>query len=637
MIRLVVLCLMLLAGGSVAMADGPLKVDGKATVFQRVLTRPDTKLFEQPGEREIRGVVPFQPHYVYKREGTDWVQIGRRQRGGPEGWVRTDKTIDWRQNLVVSFAGLAGRQRQLMFESQEALSQVISHESSIGTARRLREQYEESGTADKVVTIEPSETIDITENFYLLPILDYTEAEHPMTFNLIKLLKIASLPLRNDTLEEVDETPPPVGLVFVIDTTKSMEPYIDATRNAVRDIVQRISDSEIGKNVRFGVVGFRDSPDAAKAVNPERDLEYRSKVFLELTEDQQPEQVLAGFDEVMEARDSTVNYHEDTVAGIMDAIEMPGWKTAGPDGTPLRQRWIVVISDASPKPPADPHAEYGLSWEDVRGIAEENSIRLVAMHLKTPDGRPNHRAAAAAYRELTISDSEGPRYHPIGIDTVDDIADAFRPKVDEIASFVVSQYQETLQELLERREQQGLDPLEEASLAMRLEWLGRDRNTNAPDVIEAWALDYSMESPDVPSLDVRLLVTKNQIANMAQVLEEILIAGEQEGQQDFFQTLRGAFARLSQNPDILVNEDFETLDQAIGEFLQDLPYSSPILQITEERWNTMGSARRTTMDRVRSKLELYRHIHNDDSFWTELYPGQEDGEKVYAMPFEALP
>ena len=86
-----------------------------------------------------------------------------------------------------------------------------------------------------------------------------------------------------------------------------------------------------------------------------------------------------------------------------------------------------------------------------------------------------------------------------------------------------------------------------------------------------------------------------------------------------------------------MNEEFETLDQAVGEFLQDLPYSSPILAITEERWNRMGSRKRTIIDRVTSKVRLYQHLHNDPSLWTELYEGQEDGERVFAMPFEALP
>ena len=221
----------------------------------------------------------------------------------------------------------------------------------------------------------------------------------------------------------------------------------------------------------------------------------------------------------------------------------------------------MVISDASPKPPNDPDAEFEHDADSVRQIAEDNGIRLIAMHMKTPDGKPNHRAAQRAYSEMTASGSNDARYYPVEIDSSEDIDTAFRPQVEEIANFVINQYEENVDDLQQRRDEQGLNPLEEASLAMRLEWLGRDRNTSAPDVIEAWTLDFSMEDPNVPSIDVRLLVTKNQLANMQVILQEILTAGEQEGSENFFETLRGAFARLSQDPNNLINEDFETLDR----------------------------------------------------------------------------
>ncbi|MEM7423241.1 MAG: vWA domain-containing protein [Pseudomonadota bacterium] len=636
------LAILMIALPALAAAQGrtPELVDGKTTVFQRILTKPGARLTEGPGGAEIRRMVPFQPYYIYGREG-DSIEVGRSRRQGPEGWVSEDRTIRWDQNLVVAFASLAGRERQFMFESRDALMDIVNHESPIGMARQLRQQVEETGAGDGVVTIEPSETVDITRNFYLLPILDYSVEEHPMTFSQMNTLKIASLPLRDEEPEEPgEEEPPTVGLVFVIDTTRSMQPYIDETRSAVRSIISRIQSAGIASRIRFGIVGFRDSPEAALAADPTRDIEYRTNTYLDLTPDQNPGNVLSAFFRVSEADDSTVHFHEDSVAGVMQALEMPGWENAGPDGEPLQQRWVIVITDASPKPASDPNAAYRMDTEAVRIEAEERNIGLVAMHIKTPDGRPNHRAAQASYTALTQRSTTDPAYYPIDVvDANADIRAVFGTVVEEVSSFITEEVRITTAELQERQRDGGLNALEEASLAMRLAWLGRQRNTGAPDVIEAWTLDYTLEDPTIPSLDVRLLVTKNQLATMSDVLQEVVDLGESGGgdQGNFFRSLRGAFARLSQDPDNLVNEDFETLDQAIGEFLEDLPYQSPLLGITQEQWNRMGSRRRTILDRVRSRLQLYTHFHNNPAVWTALFDGQENGEHVFAMPFEALP
>lgn len=619
-----------------AMAQGraPMLVDGKTTIFQRVLAKPGARLHASAGGAETGALIPFQPVFVYGRDG-DWIEVGKSRRAGPDGWVKADRALQWDQNLVVSFASLAGRERQFMFESREALMEIVNHESPIGMARQLRQQFDAEGAADTVVTIEPAETVDITRNFYLLPILEWQIEEHPMTFSEMNTLKIASLPLREpDATEPQDEEPPSVGVVIVMDTTRSMQPYIDETRRAVNKIVREISTSEHGRNVRFGLIGFRDNPEVAEGI------EYRTKVFLDLTANQNPVDVLNGFRQIQEAQASTRHFHEDAVAGMMEAINLASWDTAAPDGGPIQQRWVIVVSDASPKPSSDPNAQYRMDTEAVRLEAEQKGISFAAMHIKTPDGRPNHRAAQASYSALTRRATADPAYFPVDIVDADaDVGANFGAVVEQISGFIVNEVNTTTAELQARQRETGLDALEEASLAMRLAWLGRERGTGAPEVIEAWTLDYTLEDPTIPSLDVRLLVTKNQLDTMAQVLEQVIALGEAGGgdQGNFFASLRGAFARLSQDPDNLVNEDFETLDQAIGEFLADLPYQSPILGITQEQWNRMGSRRRTIIDRVRGRLQLYTHFHNNPAIWTELYDGQPDGEKVFAMPFEALP
>ena len=620
----------------------PLKVEGKQTIFQRVLAKSDSQLHQAPSGTVTGPITPFQPFYVYGREGADWIEVGRSLLTGPEGWMKAADTVVWKQNIIVSFNNPAVRQRQLMFDTMETLHGVVEHQSGVGMARRLRVKavQEGPGAAEGVVTIEPENAVPIEENFYLLPILDWKAHEHQSTFNEVRFLKLASLPLEEEEEQEVEEEPEASGLVFVIDTTSSMEPYIEGTQAAVRDIISEIRDSEAREFVRFGAIGFRDSLEAGLAATPPRDVGYLTREFLALSPDQNPDEVIAKLEQIDATDASTVGFSEDAVAGIYKAIHMQGWDNAGLDGGEIVQRYVVVISDASPKSPSDPYAAYDLVPEHVRLLAEKNRIKLIAIHVKTPDGVANHRVAASAYREMTLLSSGQSNYYPVDLIRGGDEQAAYRPVIDKIVEFVKGEYERTAEEMRRAQEDGELDALQEASLAMRLDWLGRQANAQAPDVIEAWTMDYSLEDPNLEALDVRLLVTKNELATMRDVLQRIVDAGEdsRNGEEgDFFGLLRTAFAAMSQDSSRLVNTEFETLEDAVGEFLEDLPYRPEILRITPDDWASMGSQRTVILDRVRSSLTTFEYIHDSPQYWTSLYEGQPDGETVYAMPLSELP
>ena len=618
----------------------PLLVEGKTTIFQRVLSRPGAVTYSGPERASETGRLrPFQPLYVYTRQG-NWVEYGRGQATGPEGWVEAADVVEWRQNIVVAFSNPAGRTRQLLFETEDALMRLLNHQSGLSLARRYREEAVagESSEASGVISIEPEDYVDIMRNFYLLPILDWRQEEHPMSFERMLLLKLASLPLQDDS------TPPEgidlakdykIGLVFVIDTTSSMEPFIEETRAAVKDILKRVRNSPQGGRVRFGVIGFRDSIQAAPGIR------YTTKVFVPLSMQQTEEEVLAGLAELSDAGGLTYGFDEDSVAGVIEAVDLAGWGSGQPgDPNSFGGRFILVVSDASPKRPSDPNARFDLDPGSVKLRAQERNIQIMAMHLLTPDGLPNHAAAERAYREMTVIGVDGSSlYYPIsGGEPA-----AFAAQVNEIVEFFVSEIDTDLAELRRRAEDpdQELTPLQEASLAMRLAYLGRSRATTVPSVFESWTLDRSIENPAIPALDVRLLVTKNQLSTMRDIMAEIVEAGETtQGNLrsgNFFEMLQGAIARMAQDPESIVNTQFETLGDAVGEFLSDLPYHSVLMDVTAEEWENMGPRRRTILDRVRARLTLYEQFHDNPRMWVALYEGAPPGEHVIAMPLEALP
>ena len=182
--------------------------------------------------------------------------------------------------------------------------------------------------------------------------------------------------------------------------------------------------------------------------------------------------------------------------------------------------------------------------------------------------------------------------------------------------------------------------LDVLGLAMELAYLGEVLDTRAPEVFEAWIADRALEDARKISVEPRLLITKNQLSTLSEVLSTVLEVGERTqggGANNFFNQLKGAVSRMANDPRMLVNAEFETLGSAFGEFLEGLPYRSRIMEITEDRWENMGTGRRQIIDDLRSRFLLYERWHDDPDLWVPLNDNASDGEHVFAMPFEALP
>ncbi len=266
------LAALLLTPLAAAAARTPLPMPGKQTLFQKVLTRPGVDLKAAAGaEAEVlEAALPaFSLFYVYGEQeagGERWLEVGRKRDGTALGWLPAAATIEWKQTIVAAFSNPADRKRTLLFDERDALIELLESERVVPRSQELREQaIAGSLPADShVVSIEPDTYIDIAEQFYLLPIIEFEEAFLASGFRS-KILKVASVPLDIDPLE----TPPPsreellkafdAGIVFVIDTTTSMGPYIEATRNAIKRIYDAVAASEVGERVHFGLIGFRDN------------------------------------------------------------------------------------------------------------------------------------------------------------------------------------------------------------------------------------------------------------------------------------------------------------------------------------------------------------------------------------------
>lgn len=212
----------------------PLLLEGKQALYQRVIAVPGATIVAAAGaapNTAARPVTPFTVLYVYARQQAadkDWLQVGRDSNGRTAGWLPAEQAVDWKQTLTVGFKDPAKQPRVLLFDEREPLRELVeSNDADRYVALRSQAISDEPGDSP-VAAVQPDGFIDIRRNFYLVPILrheDVLVADRPA-----RLLQVASVPLRSSAAQD----PYRAGIVFVIDTTRSMQPFIERARDRAR-------------------------------------------------------------------------------------------------------------------------------------------------------------------------------------------------------------------------------------------------------------------------------------------------------------------------------------------------------------------------------------------------------------------
>ena len=621
-------------------ARQPLLMEGRTALFQRVILRPGARLAERPdANAPVQPTPGFGVFYVYARQGSGadaWLEIGAAQDGRTQGWVPAERTIDWKQTMVLAFNNPAGRDRAMFFREAETPRALwLNTRGGATEAARLREAAR-ANTEGPVIALEPENFIDITRQFYLLPIISADRVENEAAQEA-RLLEVISAPAQA-------APPPPAdpdalrnyrgAVVFVVDTTISMGPYIERTREALKRVVDRIRDTAVRDNFRFGMVAFRDHMGG----NPRLEYVTRMVSLPELAE--ASDAILPRLSQLAEARESNEGFDEDSLAGIKLALDEVPWQQYG-------GRFVILVTDAGARDAKDPRSQTQMGPEEMRQLAqsEAKQVAIYAIHLKTPEGRNNHARAERQYRELTRFGAAGELYYPINEgnmgqfgQTVDALTDALLAQVAAAVGRPIAGIRAP-QSAAERRIS---EQAEIVGTAMRLSYLGRERQQTAPDVVRSFVLDQELNPadprPERRPLDVRVLLTRNQLSDLATTLRNIIQAqaAARLSPESFFERVRAAAAATARDPRRMA--EFQRLGGAFGEFLQDLPYQSQIMEFTQEEWNSMGAGRRTEIvNALEAKLRLYEEFNRQPSLWVSFDGGRNPGEAMYPVPLDALP
>ncbi|AZD36512.1 Serine/threonine protein kinase PpkA [Pseudomonas chlororaphis subsp. aurantiaca] len=616
--------------------DRPLLMPGKKTLFQRVLSKPGAQVSGQPGAAPSGAALPaFSVLYVYQRKavaGGSWLEVGAASDGQRDGWLPAEQVSDWKQSLVLKFTERSGRSPVMFLREQSSLERFLADTAQ---ARAALHKAQNEGSVDpQIVALEPVASAIPQDQFYLLPIFQARES-FDANGQPVQLLNVASIDPGNmpqgkaEGVAKAGSDAFRTAIVLVVDTSVSMQPYIDRVRQVVQALHRQIADRGDLDSVSFGLVGFRSNVEKTPG------LEYVAQTLVSLEEGRDPQRFLELAGQVKAAQVSSHAFNEDAFAGVMEAVE-------GMDWSPYAGRLILLVTDAGALRKNDPLGRTQMNEAEVREAALSKQIKIYALHLRTEAGRKNHGFAEQQYRSLTADANPqiGDLYIPVA---GGDVA-RFGDTVAEIGSvFADRVHQARNNQLPSLPSLQGTPSVASKATAigyaMQMDFLGRQSAVRAPQLITAWTSDHDLTNPSLPAFQVCVLLTKLQLNDLQQSLKLIVDAARrtQTSPKDFFQEIASASAHMSRDPTRLKQGGNLVEGGILGEYLDGLPYRSKSLTMTQDLWLSLSVAEQQDfIDELESKIRLYETFHNDIANWVRFGEAQP-GDALYRVPLATLP
>jgi len=667
--KIIVILLVIMGGNSSVLAQEkrkPVIMEGKTFLPLRVLARPFSNIYKEPdGDIATDEVAAFQAFYVYTRPNVSatattvegWYEVGSDVRGTVLGWMKAEDVMEWKQTMCLAYTHPGGRKPVLMFDDRVPLRELMNapQETRLQQAEKYYAAIDSGDIpADfPIISRESNDYIDIVEQFYLLPILEHA----PFDINGVegRLLKVAAATKTERGSATLQSNPEAftsgtgasssnpeallkgfqLDIVYVMDMTNSMQPYIDATLEAVKNIALTITqDADIAGSVKFGLWGYRDSLEIPG-------IEFVTKNFT-------PElQSVSNFEPILTTASAasvgSVNYEEDMAAGMDQAMRETKW-------TENAIHLIILLGDAPSHAPGDKWNSSELSANALRTFANPpNTFWIYAMHIQDQQAQEFWEATEQQFRTLSRNPGiETSSYWSVASTDRTGFANASKQIAESIVNFTKLAKTGNLAAIQAAAAAPSASAPqgEVASQVMKMgyaalvEWIGREKGTQAPRDITAWITDKDILDPDIQAMDVRILISKNELDSLKAVLQEVMVAGRkgQIGGQDFFTALQSIPTVAARNGDQLKNARTIAESGLFPEFMSDLPYQSRIMNMTNELWGSWGEDQQNEfLNDIDTKIKLYAAIHDDSKGWIQLNTQDDPSEYVHPLSLEALP
>ena len=653
--KLSLLLLSVLVANS-ALAEQPMLQHGKKTVFQRVVSNPGAVLYKDvDGKDKIRNPRTFTSFYLYEKKG-EMVRVGVSSSSS-DGWMSIKDVTDWPQSITMVFTDQTERQPVLFFKTKDELIKLCTAENIKALVEKYVGMFKGNNASipntGSVVAIEPVNTQISKQDFYLLPVLDIDTQFNDSGTQLIEVASldpgITKQQTRDSDMKGTSNSKGMVtGIVFVVDTTISMSPYIDASKDTIRKIFDRLQNSKAKDKIAISVIGFRSNPDFSP------DTVYNTKIISDFVTVDSRNKLERLLDGLQEASASTHDVNEDSLAGVKDAVDKLSWNKV--DG-----KIILLVSDAGPL--TDKTAKTGMSSEGMADYLRANNIYLTALHVKSPKVKKNHDYAEKNYRQLSKMSDGRSSYISIDAQTAEIGATNFQKVSDAVANiFCKIAEKQALGQTTEKPElksdnssieAQAENISERIGYAMQLQFAGDRDGITAPHVVRAWIADADLplleanpSNAPVPAVVPAVLLTKSQLSllrkqvkTIIDTAEEAFLHSDDDASYNFYDQLISAAAQMSRDPTAFSDTPNANLVQkgVLLDVLDGLPYKSQILKFQRDDWTNMSvGQQREFIKRLKGLVALYDEYDSDVKHW-ESFGSDNRNEWVYRVPLSVLP
>ena len=687
----------------------PVKIEGKTFLPIKVLARPYSNIYKEKDESKgtvLENVPAFQSYYVYEKptpleleSEQGWYEVGSDNRGTVIGWMRSEDICEWKQTMCLTYTHPQGRKPVLMFEKKRDLVSLINDLPN-NRINRTQEYYRSIESQNlpnnfPIKSVEPSKAIDLDKEFYLLPILDFQPIDiENREGRLLKITAVAgtspdargATDIREDkkylnmAVEGVSEISPEklaklkVDLVWVMDTTVSMEPHLLKTIDVVREVSKQISSApQLKDSLRVGFWGYRDCLDDIPGI------EYTTYNY---TPELQPvDTFMNTIKTINVTKTDSVDWAEDMFSGLNDALVNTSWNQDA-------LRLIILVGDA---PGHEPGHKWNLSGQNestIRMFADDNAIYIYSLFLKDKRAKKYFNTATGQFQTVSMNKGSGGEstYWNIDTNNLDDFAKVTTSLTETIKTLL--SYTKPGKPVLKdipsdadiktadgtKNEYKNIDRIDSKAaawldsdsftqekplavqngsivpeyerLAQRMiraamvEWIGSHTGAKSPRDITAWVTDKDLINPNIQSLEVRLLINKRQLDSLVTVLTDVIAAGTKGkiSGGDFFEMLQSTAATAAREPDQIKNAQNMANSGLIPEFLIGLPYKSQLMAISNELWNSWSMDEQDDfLNSLRAKIEAYKDTHDNSEGWIALNEGDDPGEYVYPINLSLLP
>jgi hypothetical protein len=285
------------------------------------------------------------------------------------------------------------------------------------------------------------------------------------------------------------------------------------------------------------------------------------------------------------------------------------------------------------------------------------------LHLLTPALYANHERAEKKYRDLSYYPGIGSFY--FGVQTGDvqrfgRVLDALAQQItDQVKVAAIAQAGKqmapTPPPVSQPKANEEPDQLAEfqakvakLGYALQMRYLQQGENQRIPDVFNAWLIDRDFNDPQRQTLDIRVLLTRDQLSELHTIMRQVLETAEEGllSPRSFLNDLKSLAATISRDPEQLGSTTRVTgasegnlADMGfMREYIEGLPYTGEVMNLSLDNWQDWPAKEQVAfIHRLEEKINYYQVLHDHTDLWVTLDGGAISGDSVFPIALEMLP